>query len=133
MRHMFLEDLFGEVAGFREYPAHHGCKRLGWSRQHFKDGAQHRVQKLIERDRSAAGFGFASIQHCEAALVDGIQSAGNHGVHQSFLGLEMIVDGRQIHACFRGNGPERGGFDSLMCEKTLGGIEDARLSVHTAV
>jgi len=64
------QNSFGQLAGFRENPAHHRCELAGRTSQHFEDRPQQRCQQRFQRHWRITCRRLASIQHREPFLID---------------------------------------------------------------
>jgi hypothetical protein len=68
-------------------------------------------------------------EELDALVVHGIETAREHRLEELFLGPEVIVDRREVHAGRRRELPEAGGLEAVLHEEVLGDVEDARLGV----
>lgn len=91
----------------------------------FEDGTQERIEEVFDGYGLVTSFGFVPGEEFETAAIDGCGAAGNRGIEESFLGLEMVVDGGEIDAGMGGDHAEGGGVKAVIGEEEFGGIEDA--------
>ena len=95
--------------------------------------AQERFEDRLERERPTRVLPFDLVEQFEPACVDGPEPPFYDRVHQRILGLEMVVDRRQVDAGFRGDGPKRD-IQTVLGDQTLGGIQDSNFCfIHTYV
>ena len=99
----------------------------------FQDRADKGVQHLFERQRSVARGRFIGVQQFQPPCVQRPHPAPDDSPDQGVFGLEVIVDGREIHSGFGGDGAQGSGLDAFAREEALGGIEDTILGSHTYV
>ena len=89
---MLFIDPLHELVRVRQYAPHHRGSRLHLHRQQRR---QKRFDDLFHARRSAG-----SIQHLKPATVNRLDAPLDKGIDQALLGLEMIVDRRQIDLRF---------------------------------
>jgi hypothetical protein len=109
-------------------------------RHHPPHERNHAGQILIQQRRNKrrqdlldAGMGAGRLQHFEAPPVDRLDSARDHGVDQTFLGLEMIVYGGEIDLRLGGDVAQGSRLETIQSKQLFSGIEDARLSVRLLI
>lgn len=90
----------------------------------FEDGTQEGVEEIFDGHGFAVCFGFEGGEKFEAAVVDRGGAAGNSGIEESFLGLEVVVDGGEVDGGSSGDHAEGSGVEAVIGEEEFGGIED---------
>jgi len=106
---------------------------VGVAADQFQDGAQEGVHYAFERYGGTAGFSLIRVKKGEALGVHRAHAPADHGLDERLLGLEVVVNGRQVDARFGGDGAQGGGLEAVAGEEALGGIEDPILGIHTFV
>ena len=95
-----------ELAGFGIEAANQRHEFVGVASGHFDHRAQKCVHDFVERYGGVAGLGLVSVEQGEAPVVHRTHAPPDDGLDQRFLGLEMIIDGREVDARFSGDRAE---------------------------
>jgi hypothetical protein len=95
------------------------CRDLQYGpEERVEDRLDGQARQLLER-----------IEHLEPAVVDRLDQAADNRGEEGLLGLEVVVDGGQIHFGVGGDGAERGSVEAVASEDAFGGVEDAGLGL----
>ena len=79
--------------------------------------------------RIPVGFLLKSVEQSQPFLICGYGPAQNHGFEQRFFGVEMVMNGRQIHSRATDDAAQGSGRVALFREQALRRIENALLGV----
>ena len=85
---------------------------------------EHRRQDAIAGQCRFPGFALECRQQVEALLVHRIEPPRQHGLEQHFLAAEVVVDRREVDAGGRRDRTEARGFEPVLHEQRLGGVQD---------
>jgi hypothetical protein len=75
--------------------------------------------------QTRAQHGVEAVEQLEPFLVEAVEPARQHRMHQRFLAAEVIVDRGQIDLGARGNLPQRHRLIAAFDEHRFGGVENA--------
>jgi len=86
--------------------------------------AEEGVDDLRRLERLAVGLGLEFIEQAQPFAVQDFQAPLEHGLHQGFLGAEVVIHGRQVDARRAGDLAHGRAVVALLREQGFGGVQD---------
>ena len=114
----------GSAIGAPEQPQECFPARLLVGR-HAQQRAKITVDDHRRLQRFSGRLGLGLVQQAQPFLIDHLQSASQHRLHQGFFGTEVVIGRRQIDAGCAGHHPHGSAFVSVLHKHQLGRIENA--------